>query len=88
MHSLKHSSNTRCYWLRWIGLASKVLLRHCCWKLVCCCVFVAVLAQGLGLELMTYGLENDDLSVVEQQALLGVSAAIIDDVEKAMSAHT
>ena len=41
--------------------------------------------QAAALQLMTYGLENDDLTVVEEQARLGVTAAIIDDVEAALA---
>ena len=42
-------------------------------------------AAAMGLELRTYGHENDDLSVIEQQRALGVSGVIVDDVEGVMA---
>lgn len=42
-------------------------------------------ARARELALMTYGLENNDLSAVEEQGRLGVHAAIIDDVEAALA---
>lgn len=39
-----------------------------------------------GLQLLTYGLDNDDLDAIVQQYELGVNAVIVDDVE-GMMAH-
>ena len=42
-------------------------------------------AAKLGLDVMTYGLENDDQGAVMRQKELGVAAAIIDNVEGSRS---
>ena len=39
-------------------------------------------ARGKGLQLLTYGLGNNDPSWVQQQGRIGVAAAIVDDVDK------
>lgn len=38
-------------------------------------------ARSQGLQVMTYGLGNNDPSWVQQQGRLGVAAAIVDDVD-------
>ena len=42
---------------------------------------VVATARGKGLQLLTYGLGNNDPSWVQQQGRIGVAAAIVDDVD-------
>ncbi len=41
-------------------------------------------AAALGLKVLTYGLENNQVEVVSTQQKLGVHAAIVDDVESTL----
>jgi len=41
-------------------------------------------AEGRGLGLMTYGLENDEETSIERQRRLGVRGVIVDDVQALM----
>lgn len=41
----------------------------------------------MGLKLMTYGLENDESEAISKQQGLGISGAIVDDVQSLMSRH-
>lgn len=42
-------------------------------------------ARDCGLQVMTYGLENNDGASLERQAELGVAAAIVDEVDAVMA---